>query len=176
MNGAPNSDGSRGTPLQGTIVGAVYNALLLSRCFISDSNFTMGGMWDIVQDSNFGAIGNKQNGGDNAAIDEQGTYLMRAAQLLPGKEVSSTTTASNVQILATTRGNQFAIQLVNYDTETDKSATIELVPAHGKGLQHGSFTRWELSSQHPHGNVTAIPALTDILLPAESIVIITGSR
>lgn len=174
MNGAPNPDGSWGTPLQGTMTGAVYNSLLLTRCFTSDTNFTMGGMWDLVQDSNFGAIGNKQYGGDNATIDEQGRYLMQAAKLLPGRQVSATTTLSNVQVLATTNGNTFAIQLVNYDTGAGTTATVQVVPPHGKVLQRGTLARWQLTAENPRGNVTAIRELTDIALPAESIVIITG--
>jgi hypothetical protein len=46
----------------------------------------MGGLRDLAADSNYGAIGNAQDGSRYRAIDEQGWYLTQAARLMPGEQ------------------------------------------------------------------------------------------
>jgi hypothetical protein len=171
MNGDRQPDGTYGLPAQGTMVGAVYAALLLTQAFISDSGFTMAALWDLVADSNYGAIGNAQDGTSYRAIDEQGWYLSRAAQLMPGQQVLASTTAPNLNVLATTSGRRFSIQLVNYHLSEGLSATISL----SGGTPGSQLTRWELSARYPGGHVSTTAGLTRVPLPAQSIVILTGS-
>jgi hypothetical protein len=172
MNGGQQPDGTWGLPAQGTIVGAVYAALLLSRAFTSDARFTMGGLWDLVGDSNYGAIGNAQDGTSYRAIDEQGRYLSQAARLLPGQQVLSSTTAPDLQVLAARSDGRFCVQLVNYAVEVEQSVAISV-----KGQQPGSrVARWELSAAHPGGHATTLTSLARVVLPPESVVILSGPR
>lgn len=106
MNGNEQPNGTYGLPAQGTIVGAVYVVLLLTQTFTSDTNFPMAVMWDLIADSNYGAIGNARDGTNYRAIGEQGRYLRQAAQIMPGQQVLTTATAPNLQVLTTSSGGQ----------------------------------------------------------------------
>jgi hypothetical protein len=169
MNGGQQPDGTYGLPAQGTIVGAVYAALLLTQAFTSDSSFTMGGLWDLVADSNFGAIGNAQDGTSYHAIDEQGWYLRQAAQLMPGHQVLATTTAPGLQVLATRTSRRYSVQLVNYG---HKERTVA-VSVNGR-MPGGQVTRWELSARYPNGHLSTMTSLARVPLPPSSVVILSG--
>jgi Glycosyl hydrolases family 39 len=168
MNGDEQPNGTYGLPAQGTIVGAVYLALLLTQAFASDDQFTMAALWDLVSDSNYGAIGNAQDANAYRAIDEQGRYLSQAARLMPGQQVLASTTTPDLQVLACTNDQSFSIQLVNYQLTGQQSATISL----GGGTPSGQITRWELSARYPHGRSTTTASLTRVPLPPQSIVIL----
>jgi len=181
MNGEEQPDGTYGLPIQGTIAGAVYVALLLTQGFISDTNFAMGGMWDLVSDSNYGAIGNAAQNGNDRAIDPQGQYLREAAHTVPGEQVAASTTMTNLQILATHDGSSLSIQLVNYDTANSQSVTLQLRAGSkfdmgGGSSPWGIFRRWELSAAHPYGYVSYVNSLSNVTVPSEGIVILTAGR
>lgn len=172
MNADRQSNGSHGLAAQGTIVGAVYAALLLTQAFTSDTRFTMGGMWDLIANSNFGAIANAQDDTRYGAIDEQGWYLRQAAKIMPGQQVHGTSTAPGLQVLATRTGPHFSIQLVNYYLRTAQSVAITI-----KGTMPKShISRWELSARHPKGRLSTIPGLARVSVPPQSIVILHGRR
>jgi hypothetical protein len=172
MNGAPQKDGNYGIPAQGKVEGAVYVALLLTQAFTSDSNFTMAGLWDLVGDSNYGAIGNAQNNTDFSVIDEQGWYLRQAALSLPGQQVQATTTAPDLQVLATRTSNRFSVQLVNYSVTAAQAVDLSVT-----GWKPGTkVTRWELSSAHRQGRSTTIRGLSPVHVPAQSVVILHGQQ
>ena len=118
------TSGKWGIPAQGTFTGAVYIALLLTQSFASDPAFTMGGLWDLVSDSNFGVIGNAQDKGSYRAIDQQGRYLCQAARRMPGQQVKSSKPAPGLQVMATRNGQHFSIQMVNYNLAQAQSVTI----------------------------------------------------
>ena len=170
MNGAEQPDGWYGLPAQGTITGAVYIALLLSRAFMSDLGFTMGGLWDLLANSNYGAIGNAQRKFSYRAIDEQGWYLRQAALLLPGHQVAATTTAPDLQVLATASGRRFCIQLVNYSLQKEQSVTMRIT---GKKAS-GAVSRWELSARYPNGEASTPASISLVSLPPQSIVMLSG--
>jgi hypothetical protein len=170
MNGGQQANGTYGLPAQGTITGAVYVALLLTRAFVSDPGFTMSGLWDLVANSNYGVIGNAQDKASYHAIDEQGRYLREAARVMPGRQVLATTTVPDLQVLATKSDGRFSIQLVNYSLRKAQSAAVRVT-----GRTAGSpVMRWELSAPHPNGHVSATASLTRVTLPPQSIVILSG--
>jgi hypothetical protein len=170
MNGNQQPDGAYDLPAQGTITGAVYVALLLTRALNSDNRFTMGGMWELLADSNYGAIGNAQDEASYRAIDEQGWYLRQAALLMPGQQVSSTTTARNLQVLATKNERRFSIQLVNYALQNERAVSTKIT-----GRMPGSpVTRLELSARYPNGRSFPTTSLTRVPLHAQSVVILSG--
>ncbi len=161
MNPDQQPNGNFGLPAQGTIVGAVYVALLLTHSFESDTNFTMGGLWDLVADSNYGAIGNAQDGHSYRSIDPQGRYLRQAAEFMPGQHLLDTTTGPDLQVLATKTSRRFSIQLVNYNIHKKLSVTIR-----AKGYKPGSrVAQWELSARYPKGQLSMIPRLGHVSLP-----------
>jgi hypothetical protein len=170
MNGNEQPDGTFGLPGQGAITGAVYAALLLTQAFFSDSRFTMGALWDLVANSNYGVIGNAQHQGNYHTIDEQGWYLRQAARLMPGRQVAATTTLPDLQVLATRSGQRFSVQLVNYSLTKERTVAISV-----EGRRPGSpVTSWELSARHPAGRVSSKASLPRVSLPSESIVILNG--
>jgi carbohydrate-binding DOMON domain-containing protein len=85
--------------------------------------------------------------------------------------VLASTTAPSLQVLASTNGPGFSIQLVNYHVSTGQTAAISL----SGGTPSGSITRWELSARYPNGHASTVGGLTKVPLPAESIVILTGT-
>jgi hypothetical protein len=172
MYGGELANGLWGIPAQGTITGAVYVALLLTQSFASDPAFTMGGLWDLVSDSNFGVIGNAQDKGSYRAIDQQGRYLRQAARLMPGQQVKSSKPAPGLQVMATRNGQHFSIQLVNYNLAQAQSVTLTVT-----GRKAGSrVDRWELSAQYPSGQDSTITSLAPVRVPPRSIVILYGQR
>jgi hypothetical protein len=172
MNAFPQQNGTYGLPAQGAITGAVYIALLLTQAFDSDPGFTMGGLWDLVNDSYYGAIGNARDKFSDHAIDEQGWYLRQAARLLPGHQAPVSTTGSDLQVLATVSDLRFSLQLVNYSLDQEQSVATTVL-----GREPGSpVTRWELSAGHPAGHVSTTTSLSHVSLPPQSIVILNGQR
>lgn len=170
MNPQEQPDGTWGLPIQGGVQGAVYVALLLSQGFMSDKNFALAGIWDLVSDSNYGVIGNAQQNGNNRDIDPQGLYLREAGHILPGEQVTASTSLPNLQILATRRDSSVSIQMVNYDTGLGQSVTVEVQG----GPANTTFRRWELSAAHPSGSVSYVNGLTNVPVPSESIVILSS--
>ncbi len=170
MNGGEQPNGRWGLPAQAAISGAVYIALLLTQAFASDSRFTMGGLWDLVADSNYGAIGNAQDKSSYHAIDEQGWYLRQTARLLPGQQVTATTTIPDMQVLATRNDRDFAVQLVNFSLSAERSVAVSVT---GRAPD-GPVAGWLLSAHYPTGRVSAAARLTRVLLPPQSIVMLSG--
>lgn len=172
MNGSPHPNGTYGVPAQGTITGAVYIALLLARAFDSDPHFTMGGLWDLVTDSYYGAIANAAQNLSYRRIDEQGWYLRQAARLMPGQQARTVITGSDLQALVTATNLRFSLQLVNSSLDQEQSVATTVT-----GRQPGSTVeRWELSARYPSGHISTTTSLAQVLLPPQSIVILNGKR
>jgi hypothetical protein len=172
MNAGKQSNGKYGIPQQGTITGAVYAALLLTRAFASDLNFTMGAVWDLVADSNFGVIGNAQANGNYRNIDSQGWYLRQAARVMPGQQVVTAFDDPGLQVLATRAATHFSVQLVNYNLHKATSVAVNV-----KGRKAGSQAElWEMSARYPRGHASATKDLGRLTVPPQSIVMIRGFR
>ncbi len=172
MNANPQPDGLFGLPSQGTAAGAVYVALLLTQAFASDARFAMSALWDLISDSYYGAIGNARSGDRLSAIDPQGWYLREAAQVLPGQQVRGTTAATGLQVLATRQARGFSIQLVNYNLGSELAVSVT-----ARGRTPGrKVTRWELSKRFPGGHRSTITSLSRVVLPPQSVVMLTGER
>jgi hypothetical protein len=170
LNGDEQPGGAFGLPEQGKIAGAVYAALLLTRAFGSDAHFTMGALWDLVADSNYGAIGNAQDQGRYGVIDPQGWYLRQASRLLPGPQVRGTTSTPDLQVLATRSGKRLTVQLINYSLATKRTVAVSVTG----GKLRGPVSRWLLSAGHPAGQVTTLSSLAGVALPPQSVVLLSG--
>jgi hypothetical protein len=156
----------------GTYIGGVWLALILIGMWRSTSNMTVGAIWDIGGDSSFGLIANQQQGSSIGTLSPQGYYLGYAGQHMGGNEVIVTTTLNDMQIVATVRSNNFAIQLVNYDTRNGQAVSI----ATAGRLPRGAIRRWEIGkSSHNAPRIGTQPSLGSISVPSESIVMLTGT-
>jgi hypothetical protein len=89
---------------------------------------------------------------------------------MPGQQVLASTAAPSLQVLATTSGQRFSVQLVNYHLSQGLSATISV----SGGTPGSQLTRWEVSARYPNGHLSTTASLTGVPLPAQSIVILTG--
>lgn len=174
MINVPDSSSAGATQAQ--IYGAVWTALLLMACVTQEtaahSGDLMCALWDIVNDSNYGVIGNQFNGGSGnyTTITPQGWYLGYAGQHMAGSMVAAVTTKSNLQVMATVNGGHFAVQLINYSTSTSQTLNIA---TSGLALP-ASITRWELSAANPNTTISTLANLTGVVVPAQSIVIVSG--
>jgi len=170
-NAAQNS-GAFGLPWQGTYVGAVYNALLLSAAHKSDFNFTGAAMWDALYDDYYGAVGNKQLASDPTKIDPAGYYLGKAGQVMSGNQVSASTSLTSVDILFTVNAKAFAAQIVNYDVAAAKTLNLSVLG----GAISGTVARWEIGKANPTTPLIGTQAsMSSIALPSEQIVLLTGA-
>jgi len=171
-----NMDGTPGREtLQGTYVGAIYIALELHNSFaILGSRFEGAGLWDIIYDQNYGAVANRDvsPGGNPSTIDPQGYYLGKAGQTLFGTEYRTSTTIANMKILAVKpTTTTFAIQLINYDTSSNKTVSLSLLG----GTPSGTITRWEIGKSSPNTpTISTQPSLATISVASETIVILSG--
>ena len=165
MDGLPGDE-----PRQATYVGAIYESLLLTQALRSDEGFTMAGLWDAVGDSYYGVVGNEASGYDNSVITAQGYYLGYAGQHMGGAELSASSSLSKLQVLATKSGSQLAIQLVNYDTSTDRTVSVGL-----DGCLASSVSRWELGKSAGTPAASTLTSLSSVSVPSESIVILTAT-
>lgn len=169
-----NINGTYGVdPRQVTYKNAVYTALRLTESFKQNPLFQIGGIWDIMKDSNYGVIG--PNGNANSTIVPVGYYLGEAGQVMPGVQVSATVNVSgNLKAFATVNGHHFAIQLVNYDTNATYTIGVT-AKLPGGGNFGGMYNVWQIGSSNP-----AVPQAgemaynTPLSIPPATVVILTG--
>lgn len=168
INGNPDAD-SR----QITYKNAVYTALRLTETFKQSPLFQMGGIWEIMKDGNYGIMG--ANGNSNSNIIPVGYYLSKAGEAMPGIQVPATIGGSgNLKAFATVNGQNFAIQIVNYDTDKSYTVGVGTKLAGGKSFS-GRYNVWQIGSESP-----AIPQTTEmssnasLSIPPATVVILTA--
>lgn len=150
---------------------AMFSCLFVTGAFKSDPMFTMSAVWDLVgPNGGFSCIGNSFMG-DNSTIDPQGWYLGLAGQLMPGSEVTATSTLGNLQLLASKTATAWALQVANYDT-SGASQTLNV------GLTGGTVGRINMA-QISAGRSSVLRStpgsLNGIPCPSRSITFLTGT-
>jgi hypothetical protein len=169
-----NMDGNPGEePRQTTHIGMLYIDLLLTASYKQDPMFTMGGLWDMYADGNYGVVENNLFGGDPSRITPQGQFLGYAGKNLYGPEVATSTTLSNLELLATKPSpGTFCIKLTNYSMTTDITDAITLVG----GAPTGTITRWELGNANQVNAAIGVQAsLSSVSIPRASTVMLSGT-
>jgi hypothetical protein len=167
-NGAPPGDAT-----QASNYGAVYAALMGIGGLNQDINYTMGGLWDIEQDSYYGAISNNNSGFGN--ISPVGWTLGLAGQHIYGLRVGPASPvvsgSQNLVVLPVLNGTAFAVMIVNYNSSSSYTGQVALShwPINGTGT--GTVSRINVSGGTP---VTTTLAVTGGLVasdtfPAESV-------
>ena len=95
------SSGGSEEPLQTTITGAVFEALVLYSSLTSGANVTMSNWYDIAEDSTFGIV--QGASGSTYTISPVGYFLSYFANHMPGTVVTNTigAGATNLRCLTT---------------------------------------------------------------------------
>lgn len=170
INGNPGSD-----PRQVTYKNAVYTALRLTETYKQNPLFQMGGIWDIMADSNYGIVG--PNGSSSSVIVPVGYYLGKASQVMPGTQVpASVDVSANLKVFATVNGNNSAIQIVNYDTSATYTIGVT-AKLPGGGNFGGNYNVWQIGSTHPNVPETGnISYNTSLSIPPATVVILTAAQ
>jgi len=155
-----------GAALNTSFSGMVGLALLISKYFKNDP---LGKFWFNLADLYY--TGPSQFTGDISEITPQGHYIHAAAIRMLGNQVTVTNNLTNVDILATVSGKNFAIQLINYDLSAVKVASIGIVG----GIVTGTINRWEMGKSSAAVPIIGTQAsVSSVSLPSETVVILTG--
>lgn len=167
-----NSADNGTDPWQGTITGAVWTALQLYQAMNLNVNLQYGAFWEIYADQTYGVI----QGTSNPTIKPAGYYLGHAGQVLGGNRVTvNTANMPNVKAWGTVSGNNYAIELINYNTATSFPGTLITINPGGTA----NVNTWQISpsSLTPATSTITSSALSSsgITLPAQSVTHLTGS-
>jgi hypothetical protein len=164
-NLCPENTGA-GAAINDGYAGMIGIALLIAKYFKTE---TLGKFWFALD--NLYYSGAPQFTGDITELTPQGIYLHAAATMLLGNQVSVVNNLTNVDMLVTVSGKNFAIQFINYDLTGAKTANVALIG----GLVTGTIARWEMGRVNNVMPLIGTAVLSAVALPAESIVILTGT-
>lgn len=158
-------------PREQQVIAALFSAYWMLNGFRSGAGVDSGAMWELVDDSYYGAV---QNGRVNPA----GHFMSKAGQTMEGHQVSCDFTGNNTISLATRNGGAFGVMLVNYDRSATHSGTVGLSQRPGNMTGNGTISRWEISSAFPRGDVTTLPVANGVtaftIVPPRSIIILSS--
>jgi len=162
----------------GYYVGGVYAALYILGAFQSTTGLDMCCLENINSMGIIGAIGNPAQGSSNSAVTAFGYVLGKAGQTVFGPEYSTTTSLSNLRMIATKpTPTTFAIMIVNADTANDQTLTITV----SGGTPGASIASWSIGKSSdgaptsPTPCVCTITSLASVLVPSETVMILTGT-
>lgn len=168
INGNPGAD-SR----QVTYKNAVYTALRLTETFKQSPLLQIGGIWEIMGDTNYGIMG--PNGHANSTIIPVGYYLGKAGQSMPGVQVPAIVDVSgNLKVFSTVNGNNFSIQIINYDTAATYTIGVT-TKLPGGGNFGGTYNVWQIGSASPNIPETGkMPYNSSLSVPPATVVILSA--
>ena len=155
------------SPNNGNMIGAVAAAAATYGMIHSNTNMTMGALWDVMNDSSYSIFGSQ----GNYHVNPVGMVLADLTAYMPGNLVQ-TTMPSNMPGLVgytTQYGQGFSTALI--DTNLSQSYTVDLSK---NGLPTTGLSRVEVSNANPQGIKTAITDLAHVSVAAGSVVIITN--
>jgi hypothetical protein len=163
--------------------GAVFTAKSIVSGLNATNQFTMGGIWSVFQDSDYGQIGGSDN--VNAGTFQpcpSGWMLSKAGQTMFGTRSNVTVSAGvggTLMTLAVKGGpasNAFALMIINASTTSSASGQVALShwPVNTTGT--GTINRFEVGNNNPNGNVTTLSVTAGLVaattIPPVSVVIL----
>ncbi len=151
----------------GNMIGAVAAAATTYGMIHSNTNMTMGALWDVVNDSAYSIFGSQ----GAYHVNPVGVVLADLTAYMPGSLVR-TTMPSNAPGLVgytTVNGQGFSTALI--DTNLAQGYTVDLSR---NGLPTTGLYRVEVSNASPQGTKTALTDLSHVSVAAGSVVIITN--
>lgn len=159
--------GNYNAPDNGNMVGAVNAAAVTYGMINSNSNVTMGALWETLNDGSYNVFGAQ----GNYKVDPVGVTLSALTQYMPGNLVQTTTPGNDPGLVGytTTYNGGFSTALVN--TNLSNAYTVDMS---NDGLPTSGLEEIQISNAHPMGAKTAITDLSKVQLDAGSITIITN--
>ena len=161
VNGAVYTD-----PNNENMVGAIAAAATTYGMIHSNTNMTMGALWDVMNDSAYSVFG----ASGNFRVDSVGITLGDLTSYMPGNLVQTTMPGDTPGLVGytTTDNGLFSTALINTNLST--SYTVDLSK---DGLPATGLYRIEVSPGNPQGSKTAITDLSHVAIAAGSLVIIS---
>jgi len=160
VNGAIYTD-----PNNQNMVGAIAAAATTYGMIHSNTNMTMGALWDVMNDSAYSVFGSS----GNYRVDSVGITLGDLTSYMPGNLVQTTMPSDTPGLVGytTTDNGLFSTALI--DTNLSQGYTVDLSK---DGLPTTGLYRIEVSPSNPQGSKTAITDLSHVSVAAGSLVII----
>jgi len=154
-------------PNNQNMVGAVSAAAATYGMIHSNTNMTMGALWDVMNDSAYSVFGAQ----GSYHVNPVGVVLADLTAYMPGKLVQTTMPSNTPGLVGytTVNGQGFSTALI--DTNLSQGYTVDLSK---DGLPSTGLYRLEVSNASPQGTKTAITDLSHVSVAAGSVVIITN--
>jgi hypothetical protein len=159
--------GDYNDPNNGNMVGAVSAAATTYAMIHSNTNFTMGAVWDVQNDSSYSIFGSQGSYHANPV----GVVLGNLTAYMPGTLVQTTMPNNTPGLVGyTTRfSGGFSTALIN--TNLSQGYTVDLSRS---GLPTTGLYRVEVSNANPQGIKVALTDLAHVFVAAGSVVIVTN--
>jgi hypothetical protein len=155
------------SPNNQNMVGAVSAAATTYGMVHSNTNLTMGALWDVMNDSAYSVFGAQGSYHANPV----GVVLADLTAYMPGNLVQTIMPSNTPGLVGytTVNGQGFSTALI--DTNLSQGYTVDLSK---NGLPTTGLYRLEVSNANPQGTKTALTDLSHVSIAAGSLVIITN--
>src|SRR5581483_245551 len=121
--GEYNVDGGNyNDPDNGNMVGAVAAAAATYGMIESNSNFTMGALWETLNDGTYNVFGSQ----GNYKIDSVGTVLSDLTDYMPGNLVQTTMPSNDAGLVGYTTEYNGGVSVALIDTNLSNGYTVNL--------------------------------------------------
>ena len=161
-------------------VGAVFNANFILSGLNADIYFEMAGIWDILQDTDYGLVQATDVAGSQiGGVSPGGRFLSKAGLTCYGTRAAVPTNNSGCNILACSQKpiiSNCGVLLINANQSNNQQGQIALShwPS-GNSAGNGTINRYEVSPGNPNGSLTQLTVtggLVTTTIPAQSVVIL----
>jgi hypothetical protein len=151
-------------PRNGNIIGAVGAAAATYAMIASNTNCTMGALWTVVNGSAYSVFGSQPK----YAVDPIGVTLSWLGEYMPGNLVQTVMPRNTPGLVgyATKTAKGFSLALINTNLSQGYGVDISKngFPPHVKMM--------EINGANPQGSKSTISTLTNVNVPAGSVIII----
>jgi len=153
-------------PNNGNLVGAVAAAATTEAMITSNTNMTMGALWETLNDGTYAVFGAQ----GAYAPHPVGVTLSTLTQYMPGNLVSTTMPSNTPGLVGytTTYNGGFSTALI--DTNLSRGYTVDLSQ---DGLPTTGLKEIVISGASPNGATITDPNLASLTVAAGSIVVLT---
>lgn len=155
--------------------GAVFSAKTILSGLNSSNQFTMGGIWSVFQDSDYGQIGGSDNVNPGATAPcPSGVMLARAGQTCFGARSVVTVgggaggTLTTLAVKGGVQPNAFALLIANASTSSAATGQIALSHWPVNTTGNGTINRFEVGD-NSHLGTTSTLAVTSGLVASTTI-------
>ncbi len=154
-----------------TYKNAVFSALVTYAHIKANVNVTMGGMWEIVSDSDYGWVPNP----NSSNVIPAGLFMSQAAKIMGGS-LFATGIGSNltnfVSYGTAPSSGSWSLMLVNYDTSTSRTIAVNVTGG------TGNVAYWEIGSAHqtaPLVQTVAYSSLSSVTVAPMTVIMLSST-